>query len=178
MRPICLIGIVLALFQSPPPTAAISGRVVEAGSGQPLAEATVSITRVNPAQGGATVPPSTTNDRGEFSFLNLAPGRYDLSARKSRYVTLAYGQRPGSAIPGISVVLSEGQQVRNLTIRLPLTSVIEGTVTNSRGEPAQGTTVVAYRLEWRNGERSARRAATDAVDDRGQYRIPGLSPGE
>ena len=35
-----------------------------------------------------------------------------------------------------------------------------------------------HRLQWRNGVRGAQSLAQDVVDDRGQYRIPNLPPGE
>ena len=159
------------------PTATISGRVLDAGTNEPVVGATVLITPLDVATGTPPVAPSVTNERGEFSFANLSTGRYDLAAHKPRYLSLGYGQRPGSGLPGVSVKASAGQPVKDLVIRLPLASVVAGYVTDTRGDPAQGAVVQLYVLEWRNGERGARFVSSDVADDRGQYRIPSLAPG-
>ena len=182
MARIILCGILFVspiLFgQVPRPTAAISGRVLDAGTNEPVVGATVLITALDAATGTPPVAPSVTNGRGEFSFAQLATGRYDLAAHKPRYLSLGHGQRPGSGLPGVSVMATAGQQVNDLIIRLPLASVIAGYVTDTRGDPAQGAAVQLYVLEWRNGERGARFVSSDVVDDRGQYRVPGLAPGD
>jgi len=170
--------VALSAGQVAKPAASIAGRVLDAASNEPLVAATILITALDAASGTPSLSPVYSGERGEFSFTNLPPGRYSLSARKPRYLYLGYGQRPGSGLPGVSVTVTVGQQIKDLVIRLPLASVIAGTVTDSRGEPAQGASVQVWRLEWRNGERAAQQKASDVVDDRGQYRIPNLFPGD
>ena len=174
-----IVALVIALVQVARPAGSISGRVVDASSGQPLAAATVQISRLSSQTGSAPLPQVVTNDRGEFSFTNLPPGRYDLSARKNRYIGLSYGQRAGSGMPGVSISVTDARQVTDLILRLPVASVIAGAVTDTRGEPIQGAGVQLYRLQWRNGERDAVQISSAATtDDRGQFRVFGLTPGE
>jgi len=176
--PAVVLVVVLAFGQLTRQATTISGRVLDASSNEPLAGATVLMALIDAPPGTSAPVPVVTNDRGEFSFVDLPAGRYSLWARKPRYLSLSYGQRPGSGLPGVSVMLTAGQPVKDVVIRLPLASVIAGMITDARGEPAQGETVQVLRLEWRNGERGARALATDTVDDRGHYRIPNLPPGD
>lgn len=157
------------------PTGVISGTVVAAGSKAPLAGAIVRIVSTRGAEtASATV---ATGEKGEFTFPNLAPGRYWVTASKARYLTLGYGQRPGSGLPGVSIAIGSGAPTRDVTIPLPLASVITGTVLDERGDPAMGANVAARLLEWRNGERAVRDVSFDLADDRGQFRITNLPPG-
>lgn len=173
-----LFAIAIGTAQVARPAATLSGRVVDASSSESIVGATVLITALDAQSGTASISPVLTGERGEFSFGKLPPGRYSLSAHKPRYLSLEYGQRPGSGLPGVSITVMSGQQVQDVVIRLPLASVIAGTVVDTRGDPAQGASVQVFRRAWRNGERGAQSMATDLVDDRGQYRIPNLPPGD
>lgn len=172
-----VLAFAFVLAQVQKPTTQISGRVVDASSGEPIAGASVQLTSLTVQRGTSAIEPVITNDRGEFSFTVTA-GRYDLSARKPRYLSLSYNQRPGGGVPGVSIPVGEGQHASGIEFKLPRASVIAGSVMDTRGEPAQGAAVGVYRLEWRSGERGARLVTSDLVDDRGQFRIPGLYPGE
>ena len=187
MRPVPAVALAVVLAgipdaaplsaQAPRPQAgAIVGRVMVAGGNESIVHAAVTLTPA--AAAGVESRSIDTNDRGEFSFEDLPPGRYYVAARKPRFLRLAYGQRVNSALEGLSIVVRSGERITNINIPLPLASVLSGIVTDAQGEPAQGTTVSVWRLEWFDGERVVRQAETDIVDDRGQYRVPGLPPGD
>ncbi len=57
--------------------------------------------------------------------------------------------------------------------------VITGTIRDAYGEPVRGVAVSVSQLQVINGERRLISAGrSDATDDRGQYRVFGLAPGE
>jgi hypothetical protein len=163
------------------PTGIISGRVVAAGSSAPIEGAMINLLNLErPATGAPTASfTQESNERGEFRFAELPQGRYELTATRSRYLPVTYGQkRPGSGGPGVSIRLVNGQHVDGLTVSMPLPAVIAGMVTDARGEPAPGSVVHVLRYEWEAGLRTLRDAGRDVVDDRGLYRIPELRPGD
>ena len=171
-------GVVVTASTQAPAAGSISGRIIAADSGKPLAGASVRLAAFAGAGTANASATTATGEKGEFSFGDLAPGRYYITASKPRYLTLTHGQRPGSGLQGVSIEVSAGAQITGVTIALPLASVIAGRVDDERGEPAMGANVSAWIVEWRNGERSVRSVAFDVVDDRGQFRITNLPPGQ
>jgi len=156
----------------PTGTAAISGTVVVAGSGQPARRARVSI-----GSAEAHVSRSAeTNDQGAFTFAALPAGRYTVSATKSGYVSVTYGQRrPGRS--GTAIQLADGQKVQ-IRLQLPRGGVISGTVLDEHGEAIPGTQVRVLRYSTATGERTLQQSGNGSTDDRGIYRVYGLQPGE
>jgi hypothetical protein len=75
--------------------------------------------------------------------------------------------------------VSEGQEVRDIDIVLLPGGVIEGRVVDESGEPVVRANVVALRWERRDGqELLARSREGTATNDRGEYRLFGLMPGD
>jgi protocatechuate 3,4-dioxygenase beta subunit len=120
---------------------------------------------------------TVTDDRGRFAFSQLRAGRFTLSAAKDGWVTTAYGAKR-ALHPGTAVVVASGQRV-DLRIQLVHGAVITGVVLDHTGQPSVGTTVRAMRYAMRNGERRLLPLRSSvATDDRGEYRIYGLPPGD
>ena len=156
----------------PAGTAAISGTVVVAGTGQPARRARVTL---NATEGGGSRTAMTDED-GRYSFDALAPGRYNLSVSKTGHVGVTFGQaRPGR--PGTPIQLAEAQKFA-ANLQLPRGSVITGTVLDEYGEPIAGTQVRVLRYAMQGGRRTLQQSGTGATDDRGIYRVYGLQPGE
>jgi hypothetical protein len=162
-------------FPSAPTAAAkgmLAGRVVAADTGQPLPGVRVMI--AGGAQGSAT-----TDAEGRFEFTGLPSASYTVSATRAGFVESTYGQqRPGSGRPGTPIQLADGQAIKDLSLRLAKGGVITGIIVDEFGYPATATPVRAYRAAFRNGERTLMQAASGQTDDRGQYRVYGLLPGE
>src|SRR5439155_817585 len=78
-----------------PSTSRISGRVIDAVTGQPLASAAVAIDSSNPPN-SANSPDSTRVEvaaaDGSFVFADVLPGKYVLSARHRGYIAQTYQQ--------------------------------------------------------------------------------------
>lgn len=120
-----------------------------------------------------------TNDKGEFSFTQLPAGRYLVSGVKDGYVTMHHGARRPNR-PGVSIALA-ANETRSITLRLPVGGVITGTVLDANGLPAPAVNVQA--MAYRVASGAARRlmpidGSGWVTDDRGEYRIFGLPPGD
>jgi hypothetical protein len=156
-----------------PPKGRISGRVLAADNGRPVKRARVSISAAElPDRFGVL-----TDDSGAFDFAELPGGRYNISVSKSGYVSLAYGQRrPLQA--GTPLQLDEGQHLRGVEFRLPRGSVVSGHVFDDDGDAMAGVMVRVLRSDSTQSGRRLVPTGTAQTDDRGQFRIWGLMPGE
>jgi protocatechuate 3,4-dioxygenase beta subunit len=154
-------------------TASITGTVIGADTAKtPLRRARVTFT------GGALVAPrvTITDDTGRFVMTGLTAGQYTISADKTGYLRMNYGATRPSRL-GMSVVLADGERATGLSIALPRAAAISGKVTNGAGEPEPDVQVTALYWQLRNGERTLVPVESSIADDRGEYRLAGLSPG-
>ena len=154
-------------------TGRISGRVFASEGGRPVGRARVSINGGELAGGRAVL----TDASGVFEFANLPAGRYTLNVSKTGYVSISYGQRRPLQ-SGTPLQLADGQELKGLDMRLPRGSVISGHVYDATGEPMPGTMVRVLMYRYAQGNRQLVPAGTAQTDDRGEYRVWGLNPGE
>lgn len=154
-------------------TGRISGRIVTPDTGSPVRRAQVRIS-------GPDILPkvATTDPEGRYDFKELPAGRYTISATKSGFVTVNYGQtRPFEA--GKPLELSDGQVMDKADITMPRGTAIAGRIVDEFGEPVADVAVSAMRSTWQNGRRRLQATGrTATTNDLGQYRIYGLPPGE
>src|SRR5207253_163015 len=95
----------------------------------------------------------------------------------SGFVALSYGQRrPLQA--GTPLQLGDGQQLKGIQFQLPRGSVIGGRVLDEDGEAMPGVMVRVMRYQYLQGERRLTPAGGGQTDDKGQYRVWGLMPGD
>ena len=161
----------------PANTGRIAGTVISAGrEPRPVRRARVTING-SALQTGRT---AITGDDGAFAFEALPQGEYTIAVVKSGYITTAYGAS-GPGRPGLPVMLGRGTQ-RTITISVPRGGAITGLLTDAEGQPLPGLQVRAltYRITPPGGERRLIpvQHAPVVTDDRGVYRIFGLSAGE
>ncbi len=154
-------------------TARLRGRVTAAEAGGPVRRAQVRIS--GPDIGSKS---ALTDAEGRYEFRDLPAGRFNLSATKSGFVTVQYGQtRPFES--GKAIDLTDGQLMDKGDISMPRGSVISGRLLDEFGDPIADAMVSAMRSVWSGGRRrlmSTGRTAT--TNDLGQFRIYGLSPGD
>jgi protocatechuate 3,4-dioxygenase beta subunit len=149
----------------------ISGKVVDARSGQALARCVVEITPT----GHRSQPLSfETGDDGRFDFGGIPLGKYQLSAAKRGYLTQSYQQHEDffTAIAVGSERISE-----DLLFNLMPQAIFYGTVNDESGEPIRGAQVHLYEDRDRDGLRSTQQRQTVITDDRGMYEIANIPPG-
>jgi protocatechuate 3,4-dioxygenase beta subunit len=129
---------------------------------------------------------ATTDSDGRFLLQDLVPGRYRFAANRAGFVTQFY--RAKGTDEGAVLSLRPGERVSDVLFRMMVSAVVTGRVTNEDGEPMVSAQVVALQRpsdeELEDEGRSASRkwrlqpASSAQTDDRGQYRIFGLNPGE
>ena len=175
----CLI-VAFFLFDSAPRTrlATISGVVTEDDSAaRPIVRAVVTLA-------GSALRPSlkvVTDASGRFVFSDVPDGQFTLSAFKTTYLTMSYGQAVPGRGAGLPISVRDGRDVTGLTWKLPRAAVISGLVTDDRGQPMRDIPIVL--MQWRasDGERVLEPAACCGwarTDSDGTYRAYGVPPGE
>lgn len=165
---------------------AVAGRVVAAAESTPLRSARVLLIAERSGSQPRTYA-AETDGSGAFVLKSVVPGRYTFFAEHTGYVSQQY--RSLSAASGAVLALHPGQQVSDVLFRLILAAVVTGRVTDQDEEAMVGIQVMALRrptedeIEDEAGLAARRQdqllpAGSAQTDDRGQYRIFGLEPGD
>ena len=160
----------------PVATGVVAGSVTSADTNQPIRRASVRLAGVSPV----STRTATTDSDGGFVITGIPAGTYTLSASKPGYLDMVLGaRRPGVPRAGTLLQIGPAQKIENLALRLPRGGVITGTITDEFGDLAFNTTVRVMRYVYDNGKKYATTfGQQDVTDDRGNYRIAGLMPGE
>ena len=177
------LGLAGALIQSAaPPTAAVSGRVLEEGSQAPIPRAEVWLTPSQPRPDALLSPDharmAVTDVDGRYAFEDVEAGRYSLGV-----------QKPGFALPNRAqiqdVTLAPGERRQDANVLLQKGGVIAGRVLDDTGEPVVDVRVMAMRAAA--GAPDARFLGPEGpfvpggqgqTNDLGEFRLFGLPAGE
>lgn len=154
-------------------TGLIIGQVITGDAGTPVRRARVNLSGAELRGQRSTV----TDDEGRFVFTQLPAGRYTMTASKAGFVSISYGAKTAGRA-GTPIQLADGQKLESKPIPMPKGGVVTGVVLDEYGEPSPGTPVRALRMVMRTGEKRLESAGSSTTDDRGQYRIYGLQPGQ
>jgi len=160
-----IVLLLLLLFQSAAPGAGVSGSVVDVGTVylQPLLDARVELIRPS---GSPMV--ARTDPNGRFAFSGLPAGRYRLSVTRDGY------QRKS-----VAVELSNGQQRSDVVVALDLAPTLVGHVQDPYNIPIANVLVEAIKVIYGpRGDRSVVSVESALSDDRGEYHLYWLDPGE
>ena len=182
--------------RSAPGSASVEGVVVDRITGAPIAGAFVELdgivnTRVEQRT-------TTTTRDGAFAFKNVPPSSYWLIASKSgsmpgdprQYIPYVWGQR-GLSGTGTQMALEAQQKIQNVRLELVPAGHISGRVLDSSGRPQAKQVVNLLRIDSANGSADevrnvlGRWGPTDPssaggakTNDRGEFRIDGVAPGQ
>jgi hypothetical protein len=149
----------------------LNGRVVEQGSGAGIPYANVVLAPLAASLDGYRT--AVADADGRFSF-RVGPGSFRVHAERQGYLRGELGSRtPGVA--GTPLVIVQGQTPPAALVTLTPTGVIAGRVLDDNG-PIRNVLVRALRVTYRDGERYLDLAAYARTDDRGEYRLFGLTP--
>lgn len=171
--------------EHPAASCVVAGRVVTAAEGNPLKSARVVLV---PEQSGSRRQPYAiaSDSDGHFILKDVVPGRYQFFATRPGFVEQKY---QAQGIDGGAVLsLKPGEKVSDVLFHMTLAAVVTGRVTNEDGEAMPRVNVLALRAPSEEeiedeGQFAQRKpelwpVAAAQTDDRGQYRIFGLNPGE
>jgi beta-lactamase regulating signal transducer with metallopeptidase domain len=170
-----LVELTQAILPQTAEPASVEGFAVQLESGEPLAEVHVELNA--PAdQSNSRI--AKTGRNGQFAFQNVSPGDYRIvAAREGGYLPAEYGQRTPMG-RGLTIQLSAGQKMTGIRISLAQPGSISGRVSDGDGEPVGRAQVQALRTVYLDGQRSESVIASVATDDRGEYRLYWLPPGQ
>jgi len=159
----------------------LAGSVVNSRTGEPLKRALVTAIRLDsleePADASASRPlrgvrrssiATLTDASGAFHFTGVAGGTYGLSVVKPHFTDLATQREP------VGIKSSGKEDVR---LELSPLAVIEGKITDQRGQPVSGASVVVIQTNIVDGRRQTQSSYSASSDDRGIFRAWDIAPG-
>ena len=157
-------------------TGAIRGHVVRADTGEPLRRVQIRIDEWSAKDQSG--PTSTMTDaQGRYELPQLPAGTYHLKATRGGYVEMGYGQRRPFE-RGRPLEVGEGTVLENIDFAMALGSVVTGRVVDEMGEAVAQASVSLLRRRYVDGERQLVGQNGTSTDDRGEFRIFGVPPGE
>jgi len=173
----------------------VGGTVLRATTGEAIARATVTLTRVvpqvppnaGPRGGGQQAQPqvqqqpvaftTSTDDQGKFQFKEVEEGPYRLVVARNGFTRQEYGQRSFNR-SGTVLNIRAGQPIPEISFRLTPAATISGRILDTNGEPLPGITVQALRSTYdATGKRTLQPAGSARTNDLGEYRIYWINPG-
>ena len=158
--------------QPAPSTYTVSGTVVSATTGTPLAQTRVTLTDTNNSRNVASL---LTGEDGRFAFRRLGPGKYSLQGSRRGYLTSGYQQHEQF---WSALVTGEKLETQNLVLRLMPAAVLSGKVLDETGEPVRGAEVKLYMEQRANGMTRVMPAGNTPTNDLGVFEFFSLSPGK
>jgi len=157
-----------------PQFAALSGVVLNDATGTPLRRAVVTLSTVDPPHLEAV---TFTESNGAFGFIAIPPGNYRLRAGFDGFERAWFGARDPLRPPG-TLKLAAGDNRYGITFRLLPLASISGTVMDADGDPVQNVQVHLLKSTWRRLKPAYVNQGSAYTDDRGQYRLDKVVPGE
>ena len=188
IRLLTILGLVLwsqisAHSQTAPPSpqgvvaglASLEGTVLDAETDQPLQDVKVEL-----KLGNSLSQQGVVDSTGHFTFRGVKPGRYDLVPTKAGYVFWLKNAGTFDQVGRSITVRDNGKDVKAIELRLARTGVISGRVLDVAGSPIPNSQIRLNRqIYGEDGILTLVAAAKLAIaDDRGEYRIPNVGPGE
>lgn len=160
----------------PIPKGVIAGRVTTFATNAPIVRARV-ILSADPALLPFPRVLLTEGD-GTFRFTDLpATDTFLVTVTKSGYAPRAFGEAP-PAVPPTLITLAQDQVKENVVIQLADQVSITGRVLDEDDTPFAGALVEAMRAVFQGERRTLVTVAEAVTDDRGEFRLIGLPPGQ
>ncbi|PYX89808.1 MAG: hypothetical protein DMG67_14245, partial [Acidobacteria bacterium] len=159
-----------------PRRATLTGRVLNAASGEPVKKAHLALSKAESAgstdadDSSAPEFAATSNAEGYFIFEHVR-----LAAQRNGFVGTEYGA-PGADRAGTVITLAADQKF-DLTLKMVPLGVIAGRVLDADGDAVSGATISAIRVFFANGKRQIERLSRMRSNDLGDYRLYDLPPG-
>ena len=112
---------------------------------------------------------------GKYALTDLPAGSYTISVTRTGFAPQTYAK--GRAITPTPIEVAAGQQVANVDFALQPGGFIAGRILDEDGAPFAGAVVDALITRSDNGTDTLFSVSTSQTDDRGEFRLFGLAPG-
>ena len=155
----------------------IEGVVRRLDTGAPLPDARVNLTGLADRTTGALfLREAATDAAGRFVFRNLPASNYTVRVSLANYFAPPIA---GEAAAVATASVNTGvQKTSSLALSLTPGGTINGSVRDDNGQPLSNIPVSALRITYRDGRKTLQSAKTIQSDARGEFRLPGIPPGE
>src|ERR1700687_1481243 len=150
----------------------VSGQVVQEPGGMPVKKVMVTLAPVqgdSAGDGGQQQYAVVTDPQGHFQIEGVQPGDYRVTLARDGFVA---GNHRSRAESRTSLSVAAGQDITGLLFRMLPAGVIQGRIVDEDGDPVPRVNVFAFSPAGSVGPTNA------TTNDRGEYRISGLSSGE
>lgn len=159
-----------------PKTFQISGTVVHAQTGEPLAQTRITIGP--PTAGSRNQFPDlqsvVTGEDGRFLFKNVSSGKYALVAERHGFPRQAFDEHEYFSS---AIAVGPGKVSENLVFRLLPEGSISGRVSDEEGDPVENCQVMLFEKQVQNGEQGTFMQTQVPTDDQGVYHFGHLRSG-
>ncbi len=168
------------------PSGIVQGTVIRAGTNEPIADVQITLTTSGaiPAPATGRGAPQAANRisavsdaAGHFTIANVPVGRLFLRAQLDGYFAAAVdGITPRTLTIPVTVAADQSVDIR---VEMVPGGIISGRVIDRNGKPMQNVTVQPLTVGYADGTITVQPSGVERVtDDRGEYRLYGLAPGE
>jgi protocatechuate 3,4-dioxygenase beta subunit len=161
--------------QSPLDTAVIRGMVINAATQEPMPDVLVQVVSAGAPTNVRMVV--TTDDEGKFTAEKITPGRWSFNLYRNGFVYMPPNST-GTLQRGGVIDVGPGQIVDDVVLGLQRAAVINGRIVDEDGGPMEGMVVEAAQYRYLEGTRELMGVGRATTNDRGEYRIYGLRPGD
>jgi hypothetical protein len=172
-------------FPSPGPTmGSVSGHIYRADTGAPIAGAIIHLNSFrdpDQVRGDAPVPSplaARTGSDGAYTFAPVEPRDYGVEVEHQGFAPLALNGPPENRPNPAQISIASGQHLSDSDYKLQPTGAISGSVRDQDGVPLQGLVVTAFCSRAGSGSTNRADAGRATTDDRGDFRISGIVPGD
>jgi protocatechuate 3,4-dioxygenase beta subunit len=138
----------------------------------------------NTPNGPTTAPPQLngmTDASGNYVFANLAPGRYQVRAQREGYFGAPPPGLAGISLPttvSTTATVDPSKPASELSMTMVRGATVSGRVRDPNGQPLSGVQVYAYQVAYQNGRTMLQSLNSKQTDDRGDFRLFYLPPGD
>jgi len=172
-----LLKLLLVLFAvAPQNSGVVEGRVTRFGTTDGLEGVGITITRDGQEELSGE-PDAMTDASGHFIIRNAAPGPYTIRAARPGYLAPFKDGAPIENAAAREIRVDLAQPLKNIDFVLTPGGVLAGRVYDLLGRPAENALVEAILVEG-DASSTNRQMRNAQSDDRGQFRIFGLTAGK
>ncbi len=132
----------------------------------------------------AAAPPQLigiTDASGHFLFSNLAPGRYQVRAQRDGYFGTKAPVNAGISLPtavAATASVNPSQPAEEVKMSMVRGATVSGRVRDPNGQPLSGAQISAFQVAYQNAGMVLQSLNSKQTDDRGEYRLFWLPPGD